>query len=232
MSAFFPPDYYFNNIQFNSAYYQQEDTGLTISEGDQRYLKFPTAQAGEETLQDINVNGTANFDGAIASNSFISFKDNLTPFTNTTTAYKSGNNLVLQGQDNNSGLAVINKDNAGNNVTSMTCDAVDTIFTTNVKANLYTNRMGSMSIGPVTNNTLNIIQGGITASNVRIAISASDVLVGKPITSNSTIGGERSVKTSYLQLTDVASTTTLNNDFQMYHSGPQTFFQILILMVF
>jgi hypothetical protein len=225
MSAYFPPEYYFNNIQFNSSYYTQEDTtGLTISEADGRYLRFPSAQ-GTENLQDINVNGISTFNNTLTTNSIISFKDNLSPFTNNTTAYKSGNNLVLQGQDNSSGLAVINKDNAGNNVTSFTSTATDTIFNTEVRSSSFIQRNGALSVGTINNNTFNLIQTNLPRISISSsAITASlDLLAGKPITTNSTTGGDRSVKTSYLQLTDIGSTTILNNDFQMYHSGVQTY---------
>jgi len=45
---------------FDPTVFATEDVGLTKSEGDKRYLRFPNAQ-GEENLQAINVNGIATF---------------------------------------------------------------------------------------------------------------------------------------------------------------------------
>ena len=48
---------------FDPTVFATEDVGLTKSEGDKRYLRFPNAQ-GEENLQAINVNGVATFNAA------------------------------------------------------------------------------------------------------------------------------------------------------------------------
>jgi hypothetical protein len=228
MSAQLPPDVIiFPGIDYNASFYNTDDSnGLSQTQADKRYLRFPNAQGGE-ILQDMTVNGTSTFNNTAIMNSFASFKDNITPFTNRTTAYKSGDNFVLQGQDNNSGFVVINKDTSGNNITSLSTTATtltvnpEATFNNTVRSNLFSNRSGSMSIGPTSNNTFNLVQGGITAANVRIAINSTDVLVSNPLTTNSTTASNRAVKTSYLQLTDTA-TNNLNNDFQMFQTNPTT----------
>jgi hypothetical protein len=147
--------------------------GISQTQADKRYLKFPTAQ-GDEILQGVTANGISIFNNSAVMNSFISFKDNLAPFTNNTTAYKSGNNLVLQGQNNNSGLVIINKD-AGNNENSLT-------------------------------------------------VNSSLATIFRPLRMNNNDPTQRSIMTSYLQLTDITNPATYNNDFQMYHPGVQTYF--------
>jgi hypothetical protein len=231
MSAQLPPDVIiFPGIDYNASFYNTTDTnGLSQTQADKRYLRFPNAQ-GDEILQGMTVNGISTFNNTAIMNSFASFKDNITPFTNRTTAYKSSDNFVLQGQDNNSGFVVINKDTSGNNITSLSTTATtltvnpEATFNNTVRSNLFSNRSGSMSIGPTSNNTFNLVQGGITAANVRIAINSTDILVSNPLTTNSTTASNRAVKTSYLQLADIGSTNILNNDFQMFQSNPNTTF--------
>ena len=153
---------------------------ITQNQADKRYLRYPNAQ-GKETLQAVDVNGvatfksTAQFDSNIVANSFISFKDNIAPFTNNTTAYKSVDNLVIQGQQNNSGLVVINKDGTGNNE-----------YTINANTSL--------------------------------------IQLYRPIRMNNPNPTQRSIMTSFLQLTDITNPATYNNDFQMYQSNPNTTF--------
>jgi hypothetical protein len=175
MSAQLPPDVIiFPGIDYNASFYNTDTNGISQSQADKRYLKFRTAQ-GDEILLGVTANGVSTFNNSAVMNSFISFKDNLTPFTNTTTAYKSSNNLVLQGQNNNSGLVVINKDNAGNNENSLT-------------------------------------------------VNSSLATLFRPLRMNNNDPAQRSIMTSYLQLTDITNPATYNNDFQMYHSGVQTYF--------
>jgi hypothetical protein len=58
MSSTNPPNP--NVSTFNNLYWSITDIPLTQSQADRRYLKYPVAQ-GKETLQDIDVNGVANF---------------------------------------------------------------------------------------------------------------------------------------------------------------------------
>jgi len=66
MSSTNPPNP--NVSTFNNLYWSITDIPLTQSQADRRYLKFPVAQ-GKETLQDIDVNGVANFNQPITMTS-------------------------------------------------------------------------------------------------------------------------------------------------------------------
>ncbi len=66
MSSTNPPNP--NVSTFNNLYWSITDIPLTQSQADRRYLKYPVAQ-GKETLQDIDVNGVANFNQPITMTS-------------------------------------------------------------------------------------------------------------------------------------------------------------------
>jgi len=60
---------------FDPLLFLEADFALTTSTGDQRYLRFPTAQ-GKETMQDMDVNGTCNMFNGLTLNGAVG--DNLT----------------------------------------------------------------------------------------------------------------------------------------------------------
>jgi len=61
MSANLPPTIpIFNGIDYNPLFYTENNDGLTYEQASKNFLKYPNAQ-GTETLQSINVNGTATF---------------------------------------------------------------------------------------------------------------------------------------------------------------------------
>jgi hypothetical protein len=94
MSSTNPPNP--NVSTFNNLYWSITDIPLTQSQADRRYLKYPVAQ-GKETLQDIDVNGVANFNqpitmtSATAANRTITTTNlNINNTSNTTVGIISG----------------------------------------------------------------------------------------------------------------------------------------------
>lgn len=82
MSGYFPPEYYFTNIAFNSLYYSNSNTSnLTYDQASKSFLKFPNSQ-GTENLLDTNVNGTAIFNSRSVFNGDVSFNGVTTLTTN------------------------------------------------------------------------------------------------------------------------------------------------------
>lgn len=60
---------------FDSSVFKTTDVGLTQSDADNRYLRYPNAQ-GTENLQQINVNGAANFNSDVDVNAVLRVFDN------------------------------------------------------------------------------------------------------------------------------------------------------------
>jgi len=131
MSSTNPPNP--NVSTFNNLYWSISDIPLTQSQADRRYLKYPVAQ-GKETLQDIDVNGVANFNQPITMTSATAANRSISSSTYTvlnasntdigSVSYTS--NSILYNSKINSGRQVFNNTTSlGVNleVMSMTADA-------------------------------------------------------------------------------------------------------------
>lgn len=128
MSSTNPPNPNVNT--FNNLYWSVSDIPLTQSKADKRYLKYPVAQ-GKETLQDIDVNGVANFNQPITMTGSTSTSRLIrsTNFAiNNTTNNPVGNITassidVIYDNNRDTGKHIFkSNDNAGTETTIMTMD--------------------------------------------------------------------------------------------------------------
>lgn len=99
----------------------------------------------------INLNTTGSI-GEVACRGFIRYYDNITPFTKSTTAYKSGNTLFLQGAEADSGISIINSDSS------------------NVLSTTFSNTTSSTTINSTSSTTINSTNIDLSG-NVGIGIS-------------------------------------------------------------